>query len=1269
MSENIPAVWRGVFLIFLSGQKKEYCAMLCLSSERVDNMKFIRVFVFALFFAPFAAGAASNDFMAAAQLLAAAKSADIQQVQALVNNGANVNFVDSTGLSIVCTALMNNDVRAAQILQMYGADASQCDRQIRQYNNRNRPKDTGGLFSGLSSAQTISLAAAGAAVVVGGLLLLTDVFDPGNDNDSTSSGGTRPGGGNGENQPTAEPYLTVPYSPAYLGTDGKVTSSDEIFLANLAGWNPDAGGLRQADFNFFRPTVQTDNNFITDGVMVPVQNYLLMMHGYSAFANEYMGQEIFRDTNNRSPVLVANDAGGGRPVVVGLITKNGLNPTGSAARGDGIEYANSASVSAETYLLDKYLNYEAPENGVLGDEVATTAFDLSGAGTAMNPFASAYDSALGKIVAGWDASGDRVLGDFFGFVPNGRLGVFRTGGGKEWVDVENPTDGAVVGTVTGATNDAIVSGDKITLDGVTYDVVSALVDAGVVRPTITVNGTVYDVANPTNMMRGTCSGDACTDVSDIAIYVGSDGYYYVNTTGGNNADAVYVVKDGNLYAQKQLVDADYKNFEALFNARSTDVLANVSVIEPSRSTSYLTVRDMPAALALSNMTAAATYVDLINSVYDKNNSDVVSQGMYANNMFGAYSSKAPIMVMPAGEFKYGAGDGLSLNALDATFENYAPVIYGENLDHMFMTVVAVQHATDSKGNGGTSGADSIQDYGNGLASGFGPLYLSAWRDKDGADYMSRKCGIAGVGINGIDPWCFAAAGATSEMATASAAGAVASVKAAFDYMTNPQVFMLLALTSDGYLLGTDASGTAFNNETLAAYLQSMYSLPPEYYAASLSADEYLKAFAEVYGYGLINLDRAMTPNKRIYFFDGTNIVSANGNAYWRAATNTVFRPSGVLNVRGASIRAPFYDVVESVDGSMTMPRVWNNEFTMGVDGKRGLYMGDVLGELRTNTEHVHKTQIGHLGFAMSMSDSVYDDNMNGLDTLSVDYASGNWAFGAGYQRYLTDGMSRFAQTHNPVLGLMSNAVVADATYNMGNWSFGARAVSGAITDEGLLEYDPAISDNYMPAKLGLMQGASTQMAWNGKRVGVQATLGVAHETDTLLGAQTDGLLSMGNGDTTYVDVVARWNLTDGVGVVGRATWAQTHSNPHGNFILGMSNIYSNALSVSANIGAFELSVAQPLAIYDGDLQYAYAEYDVADMGNGRYELNVVDTHVADLDLSAGRREVRFTGTYRHSFGEFTDGAIGFIYRVNPNNTDEFGNESVWMMKLTHRLGI
>ena len=119
----------------------------------------------------------------------------------------------------------------------------------------------------------------------------------------------------------------------------------------------------------------------------------------------------------------------------------------------------------------------------------------------------------------------------------------------------------------------------------------------------------------------------------------------------------------------------------------------------------------------------------------------------------------------------------------------------------------------------------------------------------------------------------------------------------------------------------------------------------------------------------------------------------------------------------------------------------------------------------------------------------------------------------------------------------------------------------------------------------------------------------------------------------------------------------------------ISDITSNAFALGANIGNFEFGISQPLAITDGALQYAYAQYDVVDAPDNGYQLNVIDTHVEDLSLRPEKREMRLMGTYRHQFGDFTDGAVGFIYRINPNHTDDFGNESIFMMKLTHRLGI
>lgn len=1268
-------------------------------------MKYIRLLLFALFLIPAGAVAATtannSEFMVAAQLLAAAKNADIQQVQNLINAGADINYVDSTGLSLVCTALMNNDVRAAQILQMYGADASQCDRQIKQYESRTQPTESGGLFSGLSSAQTISLAAAGAAVVVGGLFLLTDWLDPGNENDGGSSSGNRPNGGGdgGGDNGGATAGAEIPVGPAYFTSDGEIAYSTSAYMANLQQWNPSAGGIRELDYNYFRPIEQPSNNYVVDGLPSTMQNYLLLMHGYSSFANGYMGQYTFRDSSTRNPVKVENLTGGGQPIRTALITANGVNPSGSAGRtAEGILWATSASVNADPSSADKYANYNNPSGGNLGAEIG--GFDLSGSGTAMNPFASATDSALAKIVAGWEAGG-RTLGDLYGFAPNSQLAIYRTGNGKGWVDIENPTQGAVVGTVSddsvAGTADSIDSGDTITINGKKYLISSALDNAGVTNPTITINGTTYKMGAGSTLLKGTCTSETasdCENVSDIAIYKGTDGFYYFNTTGGDTVDAVYVLSGNNLYAQKELKDIDIKTFEALNTMQKNYAIGTsgnringlssiaITALNPeSRKISYVNTGGVESYISLVGNKYNA-FTNLVNDYYEKDSSSTTdSQGFFANEFFSNYKydgsnvyGMVPILIMPAGEFEYGLGDGKSLTVLDATFENYAPAIYN-NLEHLFMTVVAVQHASSNPLKDGPVNADTIEDYGDGTE--YGPLYLSMWTDNNGTPddtsdditYSSRKCGIAGLGVNGVDPWCFSAAGPNAEMATASAAGAVTALKGAFPYMNNGDIFTLMALTADGPYLGTDSAGKAFTIDGLVSYLKAMYSLPPDYHADQLTGQDYLDAFAEVYGYGMINLERAMTPGNKIYYYDGNSIVSGNGNAYWRAASNTVFRASSAFSPSTAKISAPFFDILESVDGKMTLPRVWKNEFALGVTDKRGLYMGDVLGEFKTRNDAPQRVQFGNFGFSMTTSEKPYADNLNGLDNMRLDYTSGNWNFAAGYQRHFTDGASRFDGMSNPILGLTSNAMTTDVAYNMGRWTFGARAFSGAITDETMLDSDPTLASQYLPARLGLMQGAQSDISWQGERFGFTTSVGAAHENNTLLGAVSGGLLDMGNGDTIYVDSEFRYSPAENVTLTMRSTFARTTADATGQFILGMSDIDSNAFAFGVDAGNFSFSVSQPLTVSRGYMQFPYAEYELVDLGDGKYDLDITDMHIENVDLSPDKREVRFAGAYRHNFGEFTDGAIGFIYRVNPNNTDEFGNESIFMMKMTHRLGI
>ncbi len=1226
-------------------------------------MKYIRIFLFALFFAPMAAFAAtpSNEFMVAAQLLSAAKNADIQQVQNLINSGANVNYVDSTGLSLVCTALMNNDVRAAQILQMYGADASQCDRQIKQYESRNVPESSGGLFSGLSSAQSISLAAAGAAVVVGGLFLLTDWLDPGNENNNggISGGGDRPGqgdGSGGNGNKTEWQVGAIPYGPAMPDAEAETKN----YTANLNLYSPDTEGILQDNFELMTDTYG--------------QNYLLMMHGYSPLARGYMGQRTLRYTD-RTPVpgSVLGDysvggliVGGGMPVTVALITTNGINAANKPA-GEATAQVNSLDdkllawsmmngttvADAQVSMLSsKYYNNTIQLGTTTDTQVdnATTSedgtlvnnFDLSGFGTAVNnTSATASDNLLAKVIGGNDSGYSSA--DFMGFMPNGQMLIYRTGGGKGLVAVSGQS---ATGTYTMA-GESLATGDTINLFDKTL--------------TITRTGNTIVASDSDSTYTG---------------YIGADGLLYLPNTSGGSVNQAYQMSDNNLTLVKQEnTSLDYYNYKALKDAavrylaqdlaggRSTPfILANASVISPLHKADSATIDDV-LSYGESNMQSGFNL--LVNQYYDVDKDGSVASD--ATNFFtGLGATYLPLVIFSTGAAE--TNSSYTGKTLTASFENSAPLVF-DNLEHLFMSVVPVIQNGD-----GTAGNKSV--------SGYTPdnkYVISQWQNtnntpnttEDDTYYKGRVCGIAGTGANGIDPWCFAAAGVTDELAVASAAGAAGSLKSAFSYMSSEQLFTLMALTADGAYLGTDTSGNPFSTEeSLISYLQGIYQMPNEYeYRWKEGGENYLDVFKEVFGYGVINLERATKPGTNIYFYNGTDIVSDNGNAYWRAATNTVFRPSSVFGARAATISAPFFDVLESFDGSMTLPRVWKNEFSLAGASERGLYMGDVLGDFKTRDSDAPRVQFGNFGFSMAFSEKPYVDNLNGLDELTMDYSLGNWNFAAGYQRHFTDGNSRYNGMSNPILGLASNVVASDVAYGIGRWSFGARAYSGNITDETMLDNDPTISSQYLPARLGMMHGVQSDVAWNGDKFGFTAAFGVAHETNTLLGALSGGLLNMGNGDTSYIDTELRWAPMDKLNFTLRSTFARTSSDASGEFILGMSDVDSRAFAFGMDIGNFKFSVSQPLVVTNGYLMYPYADYDITESADGKYDLAITNTHVEHMDLSAQHREVRFVGEYRHNFGEFTDGAVGFIYRVNPNNTDMFGNEAILMMKMTHRLGI
>jgi len=511
------------------------------------------------------------------------------------------------------------------------------------------------------------------------------------------------------------------------------------------------------------------------------------------------------------------------------------------------------------------------------------------------------------------------------------------------------------------------------------------------------------------------------------------------------------------------------------------------------------------------------------------------------------------------------------------------------------------------------------------------------------------------------------------MAVASLAGAVGVMQSAFgSYMSNDQIFVLMALTADGRApLGSTPAATL-------AILQDRYLLPPEFqFEVDNGLKTYMQAFAEVFGYGLVNLDRATRPGTTVNYYTVNKINSPSGNAFWRASSSsglagmTGMSLTGAFGARSASIKIPVFDFVKSADGEMSMPRIFDYSVSMSA-GRRGMWLGDALGEFKTeDREHITGGGDGvPLTASMSLRESFVDDGYGNIDKLKLRYGAGAWMFGAKYERNMGDTNILRGDNANPILAIASHAMSTDAAFHSGNWRFGIGGFTGSITEEGLLANDPALSGTRKLMKLGAVWGFDTGAVYDAGIFSVASSFGFMNESDTMLGAYSAGLLSLGGANTMYLDNTLTIRAGEKLRFNARYTAARTDAGFSGGvdtIIAGLSELQSNAMSVGAEYAGFMLSVSQPLVVTRGTMQYVTADHELIETIGG-FELSS-NPYIADFDLSPARRETRVSATYRTALGEFTSGALGFVYRINPNHTTDFGNETLLMLKLNHRLGI
>lgn len=1109
-------------------------------------MKLRKISIFALLFGLFLGKsfAATPDFQIAAQLLRAARAGDIQTVERLINSGANVNYIDSTGMSIACTAIMNNDFKAAQILQIYGADASQCNRQIRRYRDGLPKENSGGLFSGLSNTQNLTLAAGGAALVIAGVYFFGGGL-LGNDDKGAGPGGEGQGGGgshgNGDGDGGGD--ATIGPSMAYGPSEWNFETNQPNKTFNVSAtidalFSPGDTTVPQLDFEYM--------SSIRPDVLGRWQNYLLMMGGYAPQARGYFGQITSRNTplnNNPNQSYVTSLM---RPITVALITANGVNPTGTAKNQEMC--LNRDEVVGCGGATDKYNRYLNIANGL---ETNISVYDFSGANTVFDTNADEYDSLLAKIIVGGTAAGDeRDTADFIGFMPNGQLALYRTGGG-------------------------VLLTDKITSFSIIDDA------------NININGTGL-----------TYTLDAKGN------FVASDG----NT---------YALSNGDLYMTEEQA---YKNWEAIRAAFATSinfVIANAATPDTMRT---IDAPGIGAVTSLSGVNRADMFRLLINDYYYGGN------GAPSNltDVFTAYGSgNASLLVFGAGEAKctrYANGRCLD-DTLFATFENSAPLVF-PGLKHQFMTAVAVQYSNGT--NGTTSAAGTLSG---------GKYQLSNYMDFVGDFYAARGCGTAGIGGT-VDPWCFSAAGITADQAVASLAGAAGVLMGAFRYMTTSQIFALMALTADGKFYSQSE-------------LESMYQLPADL-AAELPAstdptygDKWKEAFARAYGYGMVNLDRATTPNTNLYFYDG----GSTKTGYWSStpAANraaTVFRPGKAFGGQRMTISTPMFDFIANSDGTESMPRVFDTEFSFG-----GTRHGATLDSMLDGIDFSNPIETSDKKIEFHLSN-------DGTEIKNLKLSSNGFLFG-----YKERTNAPVFTNDNPIMSLAGNMAAFGYESQFTNHGFRATAFTGKMTDEALLETDPALIDMNPEMTLGNVYGASFN--YNSQfTVNSQFTLGVGYmsEDRTTLGSETGGLFDFGGGKTLYANAEIKiWKFR------ANYTMAKTETNPGFGFIESISDLYSDSYGLSADFGKWSFGISRPLAVTRGMLRYMHTDYAVVE-GDLGYDLETTPS-IREIDLAPKHRETNIRILYTPEVSEKTNLAFGIAGRINPDNTK--GVEHMFMMKFKH----
>ena len=506
--------------------------------------------------------------------------------------------------------------------------------------------------------------------------------------------------------------------------------------------------------------------------------------------------------------------------------------------------------------------------------------------------------------------------------------------------------------------------------------------------------------------------------------------------------------------------------------------------------------------------------------------------------------------------------------------------------------------------------------------------------------FSNRCGVA---MN----WCLAAPGEIS-------------------YVAGYQIPAVgQQISSQGYYAGVTGTSFAAPNVSgaIAIMLGAFPQLTPEKVVRILlntATDLGAAGVDPIYGYGLINLQKATNPTDT-----GWTIASVG------SSTPISFYSSGF------GLSAPFGNVLAS-----------NNANLMFLDGYGKNYfvpLSAISGSLATRKTSFDKfTQFANNDFAnvINLSDSTkisFSDApaSNGIDKAtnnnfskfsfqsSVPMGSlghDNLSFGFNYKTNLANSVGSLQNKaapqnlmasdayKNPYLAITGEEVSSSVVgYQTGH--FGVRSTSyfGNMNDQ----YD------YRFANKKSLSGVFNEYSYasNDKKSEISLNSGVLLEQNSILGSETSGAFAIDSASTYHAGVSGKYALAEGVSLIGNYNLGLTKVSASSDSIFtNFNDVTTNSMAAGVEFAKIKtqndvlgFAASQPLRVTSGNANLTLPNSIAAD--------GTIGYQNQKLNLAATGREFDVESYYHIKLTTGSQFSLNGILRFSPNNDASAGTDA------------